>query len=209
MLDNTDVTNANGNTEAGNQQAAGNANQAATILYPNNEGTSDPGSDNQEDQAKPVVPEKYDIKLPETSFFDEAALERTTAIARELGLPQEGAQKMTDFAHGEVAKYHESLVSSHKTQVNEWAKNVKADPEIGGAAFQQNADLANRVLDKFSNPEFRKVLNDTGYGNHPELVRVFARIGKVLGDDTLVMGNHGGSNAGKSLAEKLYPTQQK
>lgn len=56
-------------------------------------------------------------------------------------------------------------------------------------------------MDKFGSPELKQYLNETGLGNHPELVRIFANIGKAMSEDGLVTGNSGGV---KSAADVLF-----
>jgi len=50
-------------------------------------------------------------------------------------------------------------------------------------------------------------LDQTGMGNHPELVRTFAQIGKAISEDKIHMGNQ--SHGERSAADILYPNQAK
>jgi hypothetical protein len=80
---------------------------------------------------------------------------------------------------------------------------VKTDKELGGTALDGNIRLAQSALTKFGTPELRAALDTTGMGNHPEVVRVFTRIGKAMAEDTFEKGSPS-KNAGKSAAEILY-----
>ena len=44
-------------------------------------------------------------------------------------------------------------------------------------------------LDAFATPEFRQLLEQTGMGNHPEVIRTFYRAGKAISEDGLVSGS--------------------
>lgn len=149
-----------------------------------------------------VVPERYDLKAPANAQLDAAFLERTAAEARALGLSQEAAQKYLEAKHGEIAKFQEAQLTQHAQRVQQWAEQTKNDPEIGGANFAQTSELAARVFDKYATPEFKKLVGEAGFGNHPELVRVFARIGKAISEDALALGNLGGGK--KDAATVLY-----
>jgi len=64
--------------------------------------------------------------------------------------------------------------------------------------WQQNYDArldqAQRAFAQFSTPEFNQIMDDTGLGNHPEVIKAFAKIGAMLGEDKLVVGTGLGRN---------------
>ena len=51
------------------------------------------------------------------------------------------------------------------------------------------------------------LLNESGLGNHPEVIRFLARVGADMADDRLHEGHAGGRS--KSLAEVMYPSAKK
>ncbi len=156
------------------------------------------------------VPEKYDLKLPEGALLKAETVERAASTAKKLGLPQEGASEVLTFVDAEVKAYRESLEAEHTVRVDKWLTDSKADKEISGETgdqFDANVELARRAFKQFGGDELVKVMNDTGYGNHPLLVKTFMRIGKAMADDKLEMGNHGGSGGPKTHAQVLYGGQ--
>lgn len=153
----------------------------------------------------PVVPEKYDLKVPEGSQLDSLALEEISAYAKEKGYTQEQAQELLMREHDAISDYNERMMDQHKVQVQKWKDEVMADKEIGGEQFNVNIEYAHRVLQKFAPPEFVKTLQDTGYGNHPLLVKTFVAIGKAMQPDKIVKS---GSVANtKTHEEMLYGKQ--
>jgi hypothetical protein len=154
--------------------------------------TDGQGTTQQPAAQKPVVPEKYDLKLPDGSMLDAAHLATIGSYAKELGLTQEQAQKFVERDAALVGSFREREASRWNDMVKTWGEQSKADPEIGGEKFTVNSQAAVKALDKFGTPALRKMLNDTGAGNHPELVRVFARIGQAMADDKIVTGSNGG-----------------
>lgn len=160
-------------------------------------------------EQKTVVPEKYDLKLPEGSTLSPAQVDKIAAFAKERGLSNEQAQGVLEREHAVLADY----VTGQRAEVTKiqdsWLPAVKADKEIGGEAFEQNVTLAARVLDRYGTAELKKALSDSRYGNHPELVRVFARIGKAMSEDQLVQAGASASKEKLSLAERLYPNHKK
>lgn len=175
-----------GTTNPTDQAAAGNAAASA------HQGQQDQNGQQQDQQPA-------ELKLPENSLLDDKAVERINA----LKLPADQAQKALEYANAEVAAYVERQTTTWKQEVSGWAEAVKADQELGGQAFDQNVQFAQAALKKYATPEFIQALNETGYGNHPELVRVFVRIGKAMSEDKPVQG--GPASGGQaSHAQILY-----
>jgi hypothetical protein len=155
-------------------------------------------------EAKPVVPEKYDLKLPEKSHLDAAAVEAFSGYARKNGLSNEQAQAILDREHEAVTSFSVRQLEQANAEVKSWADKVRSDSELGGESFSKNIDLAKRVIDRFGSPELRKALSDTGLGNHPELVRMVVRIAKTMSDDTLILKGVKPTKTAKSAEELFY-----
>lgn len=137
--------------------------------------------------AKSVVPEKYDLKLPEKSLLPESAIEDISSYAKEKGLSNEQAQELVNDRNNAITGFVEREQAKLKDMSNKWAEEVAKDKEIGGDALPKNAELAKRVLEKFFPEDVRKFLNDSGFGNHPGLVRGFVRLAKQMSEDQLVI----------------------
>src|SRR5688572_20896218 len=56
-------------------------------------------------EQKPVVPEKYDLKLPEGSLLEAAQMEKISAYAKEKGLSNEQAQELLERENDAVSGY--------------------------------------------------------------------------------------------------------
>lgn len=169
------------------------------------EGTAAPPAE----PAKPkdtaaAPPEKYDLKLPEDSLLDEKALEGTVSYAKERGLSNEQAQELVERESFAISEY----VTRMKGEAENWIAEAKGDEELGGDSFNKNVEMARRVVEKFGSDKFKEALNDSGLGNHPEVVRVFKRIAESMGEDSLVQPGAAAKPA-KSMAEILYPETSK
>jgi len=55
-------------------------------------------------------------------------------------------------------------------------------------------DMASRAFAEFSTTDLQKMMDETGLGNHPEMLRVFAKVGEKLGEDSLIVGSGLGAN---------------
>lgn len=156
-----------------------------------------------EEEKKPEgAPEAYEFKAPEGSELDKAAVEQFEPIARELNLSQEQAQKLVDLYGTKVMpQLMKQQADTWQKQVADWGTATKEDKEIGGEKFEGNLTRAKQAMDKFATPELREFLETSGMGNHPELIRVFVKVGAAMSEDSLVTSNEKGQ---RSAADVLY-----
>lgn len=178
-------------------EAAAPAQEPKPEVKPEAKPEEKPQVENKE--AKPAVPEKYDLKLAEDSVLDSSVVEKVAALAKERGLSNDDAQKFLEQEEANVAEF----IEKRKT---DWAAEIQGDKEIGGEAFKENVELAHRVIKRYGTESLTKELNRSGYGNHPELVRLLSRIGKSMSEDQLVLP---GAQAGgkKNIEDIFYPTK--
>lgn len=162
--------------------------------------TTDAGTKTDDTKAtEPQVPESYELQMPEGIELDKASAEEFTTIAKELKLDQAAAQKLADIA----AKQAQRQVEAHTKLVETWVEQVKTDKDIGGDKLEENLGIARKALDTFGTPELKDVLNASGLGNHPEVIKAFVKAGKAISEDKFVAGAPKGSDA--DPAKKLFP----
>lgn len=149
-------------------------------------------------EPKDKAPEKYELTLPEDSLLDKSAIERTAAEAKEQGLSNDAAQEFLN-------RQSQALTDHVDKQSEDWIAEIKADKEIGGDNYGESVEMARRVVNRFGNDALRESLNKYGYGNHPEVVRFCANIGKAMGEDKLISGAvKPASPKPKTAADRLY-----
>lgn len=177
------------------------------------EGQTPPAGDGAQGQtegdtgAPQGAPEKYEFKAPEGREFDGHVIEQFSEVARELNLSQEDAQKVIDKVAPALAAKQERVMAEARTQ---WVDAAKADREFGGEKLAENLSVAKRALDTFGTPELRTLLEQSGLGNHPEVIRVLYRAGRAISEDRMVTGGQGGKAQPRGFgdyANSLYPTQ--
>jgi hypothetical protein len=152
----------------------------------------------------PKAPEVYEFKAPEGVTLDEKATAEFSAVAKELDLPQDAAQKLVDL----YASRMQAQAEAHRATVESWRASVETDKELGGDNLKESVAVAMKTIDTFGSPELKALLTQTGLGNHPELFKFAHRIGKSISQDRFVVGNEtGAQQAGRSIANALYPNQ--
>ncbi len=154
------------------------------------------------------APEKYEFKAPEGKTFDPALIADFETVARELNMPQDAAQKLVETMGPKMAAHFATQQQDQfKTLNNTWVEATKSDKEFGGDKLNENLAVAKKALDATASPELRTLLNETGLGNHPEVIRHFIKVGKTLSQDTFVPSGAGDPKAqGRGTdAKSLYP----
>ena len=54
--------------------------------------------------------------------------------------------------------------------------------------------------------EVEVLMNESGWGNHPAMIRVFHRINQAMSEDSFVQGDMKPREQKKSAAETMYPS---
>ncbi len=94
----------------------------------------------------------------------------------------------------------------HEQQVQAWEEASRNDPDFGGEKLNENLAIASRALEAYDpQGEIRAMLAETGYGNHPALVRFFIAIGRDLAPDRMVGGGRGVNNPNGVDLDAFYP----
>lgn len=146
-----------------------------------------------------------EFDLPEGVALDEQGVTEFKALAKELKLPAESAKKLADLAATRARAQHEA----HAALVTGWAEQVKTDKDIGGDKLAENLAVAKKAIDQFGSPELKDLLNSTGLGNHPEVVKLAWRIGKAISEDGFVRGQPKGAATESDLAKSLFPSMNR
>lgn len=173
------------------------------------DGEGEKKPDDQKPQ--PKAPEKYEFQAPEGFALDEQLQGEFDPVLRELDLTNEQAQKLVDFAPKLIGKSVDAAVGKVLEQIGyadapTWAATAKADKEYGGDKLTESLAVARQARDQFATPELRKLLDSTPLGSHPEMVRLFVRVGKAISPDGYVPG--GKTSGATNDARRLYDNSQ-
>jgi hypothetical protein len=133
----------------------------------------------------PQAPEPYTITrpdMPDGVTWDDAFEKAAIPVAQKLGLSPTQLQGLADFY-----AQHQSdtgLGAMRQRALDEAAASDALKAEWG-AHYDTKLAQASRAARYFGGEQLIAVLNETGLGNHPDLVRAFARAGAFLGEDAL------------------------
>ncbi|MFA5379252.1 MAG: peptidase [Dehalococcoidia bacterium] len=135
------------------------------------------------------VPEKYELKAPEGMVLDEAMMAKAEPVFKELGLTNEGAQKLADLYAGAQQEFTTQIKEAWVKQDQEWLAEIKADKEFGGTNYLKNAALAQSAIAWVESkvPGFTKEIGFERLGlvNNPFLAKAFSAIGDLMREDVV------------------------
>lgn len=160
---------------------------------------ADKGKDGA-DAVKPNEPESFELTAPDGYPINDAGLKGLNDLCKTAKLTKEQGEAVMQYMAGNYSTWQEQQQAQGKA----WIEEFKADKDFGGDKFDSSVAEAQKALATFDEGgTVRAMLAETGYGNNPEVLKIFARVGKALGEDKLP-GMSGGA-ADKPLEDRFYP----
>lgn len=171
---------------------------------------ADDDKDDDTDVDLNTVPEdgNYKLVMPDGMALDEDLLAEMAPLWKEKGLTHADAQALTDKYIAAQTKNGEKAADAWDQTVTDWAKQTKADKDIGGKKFDASLTMAKATLAKYGTPELKAALDNSGMGSHPEVIRLLVNFAKATTDDEIPNPKEhkkqAGSNTNAEDAEELY-----
>lgn len=165
---------------------------------------------------------KYALTMPDGVELDTALAEALGPEFKDLGLTNAQAQKLVDkyisIQQGRMEDHAKSPAGVMATVMGDyfkeagtpdtWMAKAKADPEIGGAKWDATANNAQRFVKHVNDPALNTYLNASLGGNHPALIKAFAKAGELIREDDPASGGAGGAGKPADAAHVLFPNDK-
>lgn len=161
--------------------------QGAMVAIPGKDAKPEAVAAFREKLGVPKEPSGYTPPTPpEGQALDQARWDRWAGHAHKLGLTPE---QLSGLAALEAEERQGALTGVKQ----EWQAGLdKLKGEWGDALYAKNVTLAARAIDRHMSPEGKAFLDESGLGNHPELVKAWASIGGLLAEDGYIEGRVAG-----------------
>jgi hypothetical protein len=131
---------------------------------------------------KPTTLEEYAVQAPEENVVGEDFLNQFKQTAYEQNLLPDQAQAMFDFLNANGQSQLEAMETQKQEQVTAAIDGLKQE---WGEAFDRNVHRAQVAVAEFGGDDLKAYLNETGLGNDPRLIKVFAKMGEqFMQEDT-------------------------
>ena len=145
----------------------------------------------QDENAVPVSPEAYQIPIPEGMQADPAMVDGFRKLAHARGLTQSQVTGLVEWLNSQATEQSTSQAAAWEEQrarQSETARAVLQDTWKGD--FQKNLKTAGQAYRALATPEFRDLMEATGMGNHPAVIRMFHGLHGLIGEHAYVDGTH-------------------
>ena len=218
--DNTNAQNANNNTDGQGTQDNQNKQPAdgGQDTQKNQQQTPQPAPDNKPDGNKPDgqkqdapkgtllggdpkpatpegAPDKYDYSatIPEGMEMDQELADGFSAIAREMNLTNDQANKIAAYGIRYGQQVAQTVQQQLEVEVAGWGEAAKKEL---GADFDKTMQLCGAALEAVEKqvPGIRQALNETGAGNRIEVIKVMRILGELVQSDPGKLSNVGGAS---------------
>lgn len=132
----------------------------------------------------------------------------------------EGFEWQEDIQRGFLDAVHKAGLNNHQAQeIVGWYENwqrdigIQSDRLLGeaettlrsewGPNYEGNISLASRAVAKVGGEPLQKLLDETGMGNHPDMIRAFTRVGRVLAEDNIITASVDGAATSQQAKAKI------
>lgn len=138
---------------------------------------------------QPVVPEKYDLKLPKDVLVDEEMMKEFSSFGKENKWTNDQAQKVADLHLKAIGAFVNKMDAEFVQTVEGWHNEVMSDKDIGGAKVDDTMAQARKVIAMASTipgikvDRFKADLEKTGMTTHPDFIRLCHYFGQFIGQD--------------------------
>jgi len=152
-------------------------------------------------------PLKYeDFKLPEGLAKDDKLLTAFIENAAKHHVSQDAAQAVIDAIAPQVSEALSAPYKEWEARQTAWLDEINKDPEIGGAKLKPvQAQIGKLLVDTaLIDPGFQQAMIETGAGNHPAVVRTFAKLAAAYTEGRPSPVGRPAEQP-RTLAQKLYP----
>ena len=184
------TTNATNNTSASGT-IAGNGS--------NGQGTQQPGTVNY-DFAGVEMPEGYEISADEQGRFVD--------VIKGMNLSNDQARALVKYGTEYASRVVQGVEQLRTQEIAKWGDDAKTALGADLGKVQGLCDTACRKLEAmYPGLNVREALEVTGAGNQIAIVRAFAKLGELLGEDPGLAAQNGaqGLNAAQGVAANMYP----
>lgn len=155
-------------------------------------------------------PDKYDYsKFTSINEFswDEDLANKFLPIAQKLNLSQESLDMLLEIAlemsEKQKEHYEKDIEAKYNDDVVAYNQMFNDDndlPDVNSIQMKKYMDLANCAYSEYCSPKLKEILEKTGLVYHPEMIKMFHKIGELSKEDNL-------SHYGAPAIEELTPAQ--
>lgn len=172
--------------------------------------SAEPKESLESKEAKPAVPEKYELKLPADSKLDAAYVAKVESLAKEKGWSNERAQESIDDRHAAITEYEQQQAVQLATFNDKtWKEELMNDPDVGGQKFEESGHLAFKGAEWLFGKEGAAELKAMKLNHNPMLFKGCVKLGRANESDKIVIPGDQTTSGKLPLEQQMYPNMFK
>lgn len=137
---------------------------------------------------RPEKPDDYEFErptLPDEMPYDEDGEKFLRQFAHQNGLNKKQTKNFYEGYAKLQMERHAAYLEHQKTARSEAQMAFQREH---GQRYEMALNNAKSVIQRYGDDDFKRRLDETGLGNDPGMLRMFARIGAEMGGDTKLKG---------------------
>ena len=126
----------------------------------------------------PETADGYELNVPEG--YQDYSSELSDWFRQEAHtakVPAHMAQRLHDAYVQRMMDSQSNAVLDQQRELEDWKNEIKKEY---GTAYDEKVGMARRAVRAFGSEELSNLLDNSGLGSHPEMIRAFAKIGAEL-----------------------------
>ena len=173
------------------------------VAVPNKNSTEDQWNEVYDKLGRPESADKYSLDIKSDVVpFDDGAIKQFAENAHKLGLSNTQAQGVLEF-------YKNSMEgTAQQSKVDTETAQVQAEQELRqewGREFENNVKKAGALAKANINSDILDLELKSGIrvGDHPELIKGFAKIASMMSEDKIVSPESDGANKSADIESEI------
>lgn len=154
---------------------------------------------NADTQTTPQDP-YAEVSLPENSLLSVGTLAAFKQTAAQVKLPAESLQTWLSYEEKRLQAASQEAEKNRREEIENWVRQTQ---EMFGSQWQEEVSKAVRAADAFGGAPLRQLLEETGLGNHPVIVRTFHAVAQRICEDVMP-GGAPSATMDKTFTQALY-----
>ncbi len=119
------------------------------------------------------------VNIPEGMVLDDTF----KGIAKEIGLTNSGTEKLLGYAKSEIYDRIQAVQAENRDKlIGEWEQQSRSN--FPG----EKLEIAKRAYQQLADENLRNFMDETGLGNNPAMVGMFYKLGAMMAEGKLVLG---------------------
>lgn len=149
---------------------------------------------------RPETPDRYELgkslEFPQGFPRDEKVDAFVKDLFHKAGLNPKQAAALYDGFTGMQIKEFQDATTAHQAQITAGLDGLRGE---WGNQYDTNVAMARQAIHAFGGEDVKALLNQNGLGDHPLLIKTFAKIGQSLSEDQTFRENAGDAGFVQSM----------